>query len=127
MPEESATNDTAPVDVETGKTTADAATAAVALAGIELGRTFPVTIPECPHCHKKNVMTKLDTHATWETYVACIVLGILSCLVLWWLPLVLDSVRIHRDSFFLVSQPTTLIPFVTLNIHNYCKSIFIPT
>jgi hypothetical protein len=96
MSEESATNDTAPaapVDVETGKAKADAATAAAALAGIQLGRTFPVTIPECPHCHKKDVMTKLDTHATWETYVVCVVLGILSCLVLWWLPLVLDSVR----------------------------------
>ncbi|KAL3781544.1 hypothetical protein HJC23_000029 [Cyclotella cryptica] len=96
MPEESSTNDTAPaaaVDVETGEAKADAAKVGAALEGIELGRSFPVTIPECPHCHKKNVMTKLNTHATWETYVTCVVLGIISCLVLWWLPLVLDSVR----------------------------------
>ena len=89
-------SEAAPVDVESGEAKADAITAAAALAGIEFGRTFPVTIPECPHCHKKNIMTKLYTHATWGTYVMCVVLGILSCLVLWWLPLVLDSVRVRR-------------------------------
>ncbi|KAL7550814.1 hypothetical protein ACHAWF_015691 [Thalassiosira exigua] len=37
-------------------------------------------------------MTKVNTHATAATYIMCVVLGILSVLILWWIPLVLDSV-----------------------------------
>ena len=77
-------------DVETGTTTPEQI--AAALIGITLGRTFPVTLPECPHCKKKNVMTVLDTHCVAMTYFLCVILGILSCLVLWWIPLILDSV-----------------------------------
>jgi hypothetical protein len=77
-------------DVETGTTTPEQI--AAALNGITLGRTFPITLPECPHCKKKNVMTVLDTHCVAMTYFLCVILGILSCLVLWWIPLILDSV-----------------------------------
>eukprot|EP00578_Thalassiosira_sp_NH16_P005004 CAMPEP_0181129688 /NCGR_PEP_ID=MMETSP1071-20121207/29457_1 /TAXON_ID=35127 /ORGANISM="Thalassiosira sp., Strain NH16" /LENGTH=78 /DNA_ID=CAMNT_0023215695 /DNA_START=126 /DNA_END=359 /DNA_ORIENTATION=- len=69
-------------DVESG-TTANAEQIALALTGITLGRSYPATIPECPHCHEKKVMTKLDTHATLGTYLMCVVLGILSLFILW--------------------------------------------
>ena len=84
----------AAADVESGTATPEEIKAA--LSGITLGRTYPVTIPKCPYCHKKNVMTKLNTHATGGTYAMCVILGICSCLVFWWLPLVLDSVRFHQ-------------------------------
>jgi hypothetical protein len=80
-------------DVECECGTATPEEIAAALSGITLGRSFPATLPECPHCHKKNVLTKLDTHATSGTYIMCVVLGIFSALMLWWIPLVLDSVR----------------------------------
>jgi hypothetical protein len=78
-------------DVETGTPTPEEVSAA--LNGVILGRSFPVTLPECPYCKKKNVMTVLDTHATSGTYIMCVFLGIISALILWWIPLVLDSVR----------------------------------
>lgn len=40
-------------DVESG--TATPREIAAALSDITLGRSFPVTLPECPFCHKKNV------------------------------------------------------------------------
>ena len=92
MAKESTAAAAAPPDVESNTATPEEITAA--LNGITLGRTFPVTLPECPHCKKKNVMTKLDTHATSGTYIMCVVLGIFSALILWWIPLVLDSVSL---------------------------------
>jgi hypothetical protein len=89
MAETAATNTT----LDTQSRTATPEEIAVALSGVTPGRTFPVTLPECPHCKKKNVTTKLDTHATSGTYAMCVVSGIFSALVLWWIPLVLDSVR----------------------------------
>ncbi|KAL3764647.1 hypothetical protein ACHAWO_010451 [Cyclotella atomus] len=78
-------------DVETGTPTPEEVSAA--LNGVILGRSFPVTLPECPYCKKKNVMTVLDTHATSGTYIMCVFLGIISALILWWIPLVLDSCK----------------------------------
>ena len=77
-------------DVECG--TATPAEVAAALSGIKLGRSYPATLPECPHCHKKKVQTKLNTYATGGTYAMCVVVGIFSALILWWIPMILDSV-----------------------------------
>ena len=82
-----------PVDIETATPTPEELSAA--LSGITLGRSFPATLPECPYCKKKNVITKLDTHATSGTYMMCVFLGIVSALILWWIPLVLDSVSVY--------------------------------
>mmetsp|Transcript_20699 Transcript_20699/g.48615 ORF Transcript_20699/g.48615 Transcript_20699/m.48615 type:complete len:121 (+) Transcript_20699:182-544(+) len=81
----------APGDVERG--TATTADVAAALSGITLGRSYPATLPECPHCHKRNVSTKVNTHATGGTYAMCVAVGIFSALILWWIPLILDSCK----------------------------------
>lgn len=97
--------ETTATDVETGTPTPEEVSAA--LNGVTLGRSFPVTLPECPFCKKKNAMTVLDTHATSGTYIMCVFLGVISALILWWIPLVLDSVRFvsswsaQRTQFFL--------------------------
>lgn len=83
----------APGDVERG--TATTADVAAALSGITLGRSYPATLPECPHCHKRNVSTKVNTHATGGTYAMCVAVGIFSALILWWIPLILDSVGLR--------------------------------
>ena len=100
-------------DVESG-TTANAEQIALALTGITLGRSYPATIPECPHCHEKKVMTKLDTHATLGTYLMCVVLGILSLFILWWIPLILDSVSVSELNSFWCESDT--LPGIAL----YC-------
>lgn len=100
----------ASTDVECGTATPEELAAAIS--GITLGRSFPATLPECPHCHKKNVMTKLNTHCTGGTYAMCVVLGIFSALILWWIPLVLDSVSSCAVKYFQVLLQSDTSQFI---------------
>ena len=94
-------------DVESG--TATPAEVAAALSGVTLGRSYPATIPECPYCHKRKVQTRINTHATAGTYAICVVAGIFSAMILWWSPLIMDSVRTFARAGSCVTFSSSLL------------------